>query len=230
MNEGSLSLFIEDLEETAERWIPAMEASSMPAPVKKDILGCGNYGCAFGTIDPRIMVKLTSSQNEAEFLNYQKEAKFNGVVSVHFVLYLGRKIGWMIWRDRLDSCCESAVGSLLVEHDLRHETFDAGVLAGRKFKAWDESVYGKAMSKYEALLRTGSNEAIQEICLKIAEIPGLRDIGQGLHDMAEYNDLFLGDLHLGNIGRFENYDQLIIFDGEPTGNDLILNEYPIPEV
>ena len=223
-------LFIEDMQETSERWLPAMEEAGMPVPDKDDVLGCGNYGCAFGSTDPKIMVKFTTSDDEANFMNYQKEARFGGIVSVHFVLSLGRNGGYLIWRDRLDTCCDVAVRSLLIEHDLPHERFDYLVTKELFHAAWEASVYGVAIQKnYASRLEKGTRKEIQDGCEKMTEIPGLRDLANGLMDMAEY-DLFLSDIHIKNVGKFENYDQLIVFDGQPEGDTNKLNEYPIPEV
>jgi hypothetical protein len=63
----------------------------------------------------------------------------------------------------------------------------------------------------------------------MAEVPGLRDLANGLMDIAEY-DLFMSDMHINNVGRFNSYDQLVVFDGQPTGDTRMLGEYPIPEV
>ena len=221
-------LFISDMQKTSERWLPAMEEAGMPVPDKDEVLGCGMYGCAFGSTDPEIMIKFTTSNAEADFMNYQKEARFGGIVSVHFVLNLGRT-GYLIWRDRLDTCCDVAVRSLLIEHDLPHTKFDQMVERGDSF-TWDFSVYGVALQKnYASRLEKGTKEEIQDGCAKMAEIPGLQDLANGLMDMAEY-DLFLSDIHIKNVGKFENYDQLIVFDGQPEGDTDRLNEYPIPEV
>jgi hypothetical protein len=221
--------FIEDMQETSERWLPAMEEAGMPVPDKHKVLGCGNYGCAFGSTDPKIMVKFTTSNAEANFMNYQKEARFGGIVSVHFVLSLGRT-GYLIWRDRLDTCCDVAVRSLLIEHDLSHARFDSLIAEEKFHSAWDFSVYGVALQKnYASRLEKGTREEIQDGCAKMAEIPGLQDLANGLMDMAEY-DLFLSDIHIKNVGKFENYNQLIVFDGQPEGDTDILMQYPIPEV
>ena len=221
--------FIKDLKETAARWLPFMEAAEMPVPDKDDVLGCGMYGCVFGSTDPKITVKYTTSRDEAEFLHAQKEIRISGIVGVHLVLQLGR-LGFLIWRVRLDTCCEVAVRSLLIQHELPYERFDQLVEQGRAHDAWEASVYGKALYKnYESLLRNGTKEEIQDGCARMAEVPGLRDLANGLMDIAEY-DLFLSDMHIKNVGRFKSYDQLIVFDGQPTGDTRMLGEYPIPEV
>jgi hypothetical protein len=221
--------FINDLKETAERWIPAMEAADMPVPDKDDVLGCGMYGCAFGSTDPKIMVKYTTSRDEAEFMHAQKEIRISGIVGVHLVLQLGR-VGFLIWRERLDACCDVAVRSLLIQHELPHENFDHFVKQKSFHSAWEASVYGTALQKnYESLLRSGTKEEIQDGCARMAEVPGLRDLANGLMDIAEY-DLFMSDMHINNVGRFNSYDQLVVFDGQPTGDTRMLGEYPIPEV
>jgi hypothetical protein len=220
--------FIDDLKETAERWLPAMEEAGMPVPDKDEVLGCGMYGCAFGTTDPKIMVKYTRSGEEAEFMQFQQEVHISGIVSVHLVLQLGR-VGFLVWRERLDACCAEAVRSLLIQHRLPHKNFDRDVKTS-PYDAWDDSVYGKALKKdYESLLAKGTVEQIQESCARMSEIPGLRDLANGLMDMAEY-ELFLSDMHIKNVGRFEVYDQLIVFDAQPEGNVDLLRQYPIPEV
>jgi hypothetical protein len=43
-------------------------------------------------------------------------------------------------------------------------------------------------------------------------------------------DFFISDIHIKNVGKFENYNQLIVFDGQPEGDTDILMQYPIPEV
>jgi hypothetical protein len=205
----------------------------MPQPDK--VLGCGNYGCVFETSKQNIALKFTTNADEAVFFNFQKEAKISGIVNIRFVLNVNRS-GFLIWRDRLDTCCYDAIKSLLIEHGIPDTNYRNRDLN------WNLCEYGAAFEFYESSIYTRSKRKIQKQCENIASIPGLRDIGNGLYELSEMN-MALSDIHAKNVGRFQNYDQLIIFDAEsefydnttdslewPQVSESLLNQYPIQTV
>jgi len=188
----------EDLEATYEVWGPVAENLDLGLPDTEQMLGCGNFGCAFGTTKENQVFKVTSNRNEAELMAIQKQTGVMGLVSVQHVLEISYR-EFMIWRDRLDMCCIEALRSLREELGL------------------PKSIIGL----WDTALREYANtqpDQVQEFCEYMSELPGLRDIGNGMFDLAEQN-IQLDDLHDKNIGRFMNHDQLIIFDAEASTLD-----------
>lgn len=225
---------LQTIRDSIDRWFPVAKERGLPMPLSGTlddfVLGCGMYGCVFQTEDPKIVIKFTRDDSEAEMLNFQQNMSLPGIVPVHFVLKMTKIQSWraeyLIWRDRLDMCCSEAVKSLMVEHDLLN-----WVLTDSDW-GWEPSdQYGIALRTYKSLLeaRNVSKEEIQDFCDEMSGIPGLRDIANGLHELANF-DVYLDDIHMKNVGRFNDYDQLIIFDATATGDTDKLSEYPIEEI
>lgn len=214
--------YSQKIKQIINKCTPVIEKNKLPAPKPNEILGCGNNGCVFETADPDIVMKFTRERDEAVFLNFQKHAGISGIINVKFVINI-INYGFLIWRDRLDLCCDKAIKTLLKEHGFSKQNYDPK-------RGWYSCEYGRVFKIYENLVAYGEiTPENTTYCDEIASIPGLRDIGNGLGALAD-NGLFLTDIHEKNVGRYKNYDQLIIFDALPIGDESFWRSYKIEKI
>src|SRR6185295_8057189 len=153
--------------------------------------GCGAYGCALPTLDPNIVIKVTTDETEAEFAQkLSKKLIVPVVVKYEAAMPLGdqhqgRPIT-LLWRE---------------------EAKDIGKLRGKPEDAVADQ-HAAAQDAYELIVKrqTGAElraalanwERKTEAMGKFAE---LRYLSNGL--LVNYRELgvFLGDIHAGNVGR-----------------------------
>lgn len=181
-------------------WLPIL--ASVKSDPRGSIIGevheygCGAYGCVIPTLDPKIVMKLTADDTEAEFAaNISRTlvsrvcVRYPMVVETHLKDPQGAPI-YFLWRDAAEHV--GKVGKILGRRALeyikaQHEAGDAAYQAifhqrpgiGRLLTAWAESC--------EAMARQ-------------TEVPELRPLGEGLVEVWGQQSLLMGDIHTGNVG------------------------------
>lgn len=155
--------------------------------------GCGAYGCVFPTIDPSVVMKVTTDDTEAQFAR-DLAATLVAPVCVRYHAFLetsaqhaGRRV-YFLWRDsadhvgELDEVVGEAAGQFI---DTQHEAAQAAYLA----------LYRKRPA--EALLARW-----RATCLAMAEsgIAEIDPLGRGLMRVFDEQGIFFGDIHGGNLG------------------------------
>jgi hypothetical protein len=187
--------FVRVLERQADLWKPFARQNNLPMPITKNVVGCGFFGCIFETTMPGVGLKITRAYDEASFFAWQQSAQTVGIVPVHAVAGLpGLTEYYLIWRDLLDDCCEGAVYSLW------QRMINKGHL---------NPDFGKVLLKQR--MDTSLEEQMANGIELVEHYEGMNDIGHTLIDAAE-SGYVIFDLHPNNLGRWLDYDQLIIFD------------------
>ena len=74
------------------------------------------------------------------------------------------------------------------------------------------ATYSHHIRAYE--LTVDEDDEGEEALIKMSRVPGLRDLANGLLSLIEFNRMSVADIHIRNVGVFNNYDQLIVFDAE----------------
>lgn len=199
--------FVRVLERQADLWKPFARQNNLPMPITKNVVGCGFYGCIFETTVPGVGLKITRAYDEASFFAWQQSAQTVGIVPVHAVAGLpGLTEYYLIWRDLLDDCCEGAVNKLWLR------MIDKGHL---------NPDFGKVLLKQR--MDTSLEEQMANGIELVEHYEGMNDIGHALINAAE-SGYVIFDLHPNNLGRWLDYDQLIIFDaGFKVKNEI----YPV---
>jgi len=192
---GDAARYQRKLDMYALEWMPVAHENNLPMPLLDEPIGCGFYGCVFKTQQPEIAMKYTESYDEATLMNWQIDARIPGLVPTFFVLQI-RRNSFLIWRMLLDQCCGLA----------RETLMDEGLLDKDEGR-WDNLLTNQSM-------RMTPRDAIKN-GRKIAAVKGLRDIGLGIIKAAKAGHVIF-DLHMNNLGRWMDYDQLIIFDAGLT--------------
>ncbi len=160
--------------------------------------GCGAYGCVLPTLDPKIVLKLTTDSTEAEFAGELASTLVAPiVVQYHTVLRLatkhqGRTV-YLLWRESAE-----AVGE--IESELGREAAD--LISIQHAAAQDVLHLIQRGAPIERISAAAS--AWLDTCEQIADnddVPELAPLGRGLVSVFAEQRIFFGDVHTGNLGR-----------------------------
>lgn len=163
--------------------------------------GCGAYGCVLPTLDPEIVLKITTDDTETEFAEQFSHTLASPiVVEYHHVLRLPKKRAGrnvtLLWRESA-----TAVGDLGSELGT-----DALELVSQQHAA------AQTVLK---IIVAGSGEIGDSIsawlyaCEQMAEVPEIEMLARGMITVFMQQRIFFGDVHEGNLGR-------VYRDGKPV--------------
>jgi hypothetical protein len=194
--------FVKLEEQVPPQWLPKLTATKasrgrISATMKE--YGCGAYGCVLPTLDPKVVLKLTTDETEAQFAHEMAD-KLTAPVVVKYHLaralpekYKGRP-SFLLWRDSADHVgkVEQAIAeeggtnptvveeAISAQHRAAQEAFDA-LHEGRDAR--------KLIQKWE--------DAAREMGLMV---PELKELAEGMITNLHKDKVFFGDVHAGNIG------------------------------
>jgi len=199
---GLLAKHFEFLEENVPaQWLPKLtnvaggkRAEKITAAMKE--YGCGAYGCVLPTLDPKVVLKVTTDDTEYQFAK-DIAHRLAVQVTVEYQLamdipekYKERSV-YLLWRDSADhvgeidkvskkraNVVENAVD---VQHKAAQQAYTAlhsGVSAQDEIDTWVEAC--RDMGK---------------------TVPELHALSLGMIKNLQKNKVFMGDVHAGNIGR-----------------------------
>lgn len=205
----------ETLEDTVPAiWLPrlgemvAVADGGVEASV--DEYGCGAYGCVFPTLDPAVVMKVTSDSTEAEFaarlsstLSRPVCVKYHTVIDTNEVYKRGHV--YLLWRDsaehvgKIEQYLDDKWGSPCADY--------AADLIDTQWKA--------AQLLFRAVMRGDSPTTLKplidgwleqcDILATQADVPELNQLGEmGAVFVAQR--IFFGDVHNGNIGMVKRPD------------------------
>ena len=194
--------FVKLEEQIPPKWLPKLTSTStqrgkLVAAMKE--YGCGAYGCVLPTLDPNVVLKLTTDDTEAQFAHdLADKLAAPVVVKYHLTfalpdVYKGRQV-YLLWRDSAEHVDkveqtiaeEGGADPVLVEaaiatqHAAAQEAFealDAGQPAEKLLKKWEKATREMGES-----------------------VPELRELAEGMITNLHTNKVFFGDVHGGNIG------------------------------
>lgn len=199
--------FVELEENIPAKWLPKLTKPTvsrgrLTAAMKE--YGCGAYGCVLPTLDPAVVLKLTTDDTEAEFAHtLANKLSAPVVVKYHMTRelpdrYKGRP-SFLLWRDSADHVGE--VEQTIAEEGGTDPTVvDDAINAQHKAAqaAYDALYDGKPAEK----LIQKWEDAAREMGLMV---PELRELADGMITNLKKNKVFMGDVHSGNIGRVNGH-------------------------
>jgi hypothetical protein len=184
-------------------WLPAVDSvkrgrgGAVVSKVKE--YGCGVYGCVIPTLDPLIVMKLTTDDTEAQFAADVAATLVAPIcVAYHMVLetrvkHERRKV-YLLWRDSADD-----VGRIRYEPN------------GDWAVHYINKQHAAAQVAFQALRAQGMTKETDRLLVEWAEsceamarqtqFPGLRELGEGLVENWGQLSILFGDIHEGNLGR-----------------------------
>lgn len=165
----------------------------LPEPDFDTVLGKGFYGTVFATSDPKRVVKMTKDHDEGLLMAAQMSWGLLGVVPCSGALHMpGDR--WVLWKETLDH-----VGVLAwVEKGV--EDF---------IPAWRDLT--RMIEDRDPDLGKDPVDALYDMA---EACPALRDICETCVGLYDAYGKIPGDMHEGNFGCWDNYDQLILFDAQ----------------
>lgn len=185
------------------QWLPVL--ASVKVTPEGEIVGeieeygCGAYGCVLPTGDPKIVLKLTADDTEAEFAA-DLANDLAAPICVRYPLVVRMPVTdpsgaplFFLWRDAADHVGKigKQLGKLAKRYiDTQHQAGDAAYRAlydgapeaGRLLTLWLETC--------EAMARQ-------------TEVPEIRPLGEGLVEVWAQQNILFGDIHAGNLGLVE---------------------------
>lgn len=192
----TLAKTFEQLEEKVPaKWLPKLEdVTSARSTLKGQTheLGCGAYGCVLPTLDPKVVLKITTDETEAEFaarlsktLHVPVVVKYELAMSVPGAQHQGRDI-FLLWREEASEVggitgptddlvnAQHAAAQLCYELIYNDET---GPELRDALDQWEEALEAMAKDRSLTYLATGM-------------LTNFRELGIGLFDV-----------HAGNVGK-----------------------------
>lgn len=178
------------------KWMPMLSSvraqrGRITARMKE--LGCGAYGCVLPTLDPGIVLKVTTDPTEAEFAAELADTLVVPVVVEYKMVvrlaakFQGRTI-YLLWREAADQVGEISHPAIDRQHAAAQDVYTTLVHGGtpkREMAAWFAAVD------------------------QMAKDDRLRYLAEGLVRVYLEQGIFFGDLHSGNLG-------VVRRDGKPT--------------
>jgi hypothetical protein len=160
--------------------------------------GCGVYGCVLPSLDPKIVIKLTTDDSEADFAkNLASKLAAQVTVKYHLIAALPEKhkrmATFMLWRDSADH-----VGDI---------DKVMGKRADRVERAIDKQ-HKAAQAAYRAMMAgKPAMKLIQKWEKSVADmgdkVPELGELASGMIENLHRNQVFMGDVHAGNLGMVD---------------------------
>lgn len=187
-------------------WLPKIDElrrgrSAILAKVQE--YGCGAYGCVFPTLDPHVVLKVTSDETEAQFaaqiagtLSRPICVRYHAAVSVP-VKHKGSHVH-LLWRDSADHV--GKIGDVLWAQDgtgpaALDYIHEQHVDAGSAFLAiHDKAPTDVIRSRIRRWLASLETMAAQD------DVPALATLASGMIAVYQTQRVFFGDVHSGNLG------------------------------
>jgi hypothetical protein len=217
-----LATSYETLEEMGvpARWLPkltdvqARRGSAIGAHVHE--YGCGAYGCVFPTIDPKVVLKITADDTEAQFAADLSPILERPIcVAYHMVLRpegardnRGSQV-YLLWRESADLV--GKIGKTLGR--VATDFIDRQHAAGQSAYKIISDVYAPHMigrvtrEESQAVRRViGAWLETCEAMARQTRVPELRELGDGLVEVYRVQRILFGDIHGGNLGLVKRPD------------------------
>ncbi len=203
-------------------WLPKLTrvkghgAHDVTAQVKE--YGCGVYGCVLPTLDPKVVLKVTSDDTEAQFAQNYSPTLVDPVVVDYFAIvplktrHKGRPV-YLLWRESAKYVgeVETVVGPHAADLiDIQH--------------AAAADVLHLVLDKADRRHIEGAAEVWLDTLEQIAdEVPELESLAKGMMSIYRQMGVFIGDVHLGNLGVVtrDGKDQWVITD---PGNVIVFRK------
>ena len=185
------------------KWLPKLTNTKgargkMVAAMKE--YGTGAYGTVLPTLDPKVVLKLTTDSTEFEFAN-ELAANLTAQVTCEYHLVAGLpekhqgRDTYLLWRDAADH-----VGKL-------GEFLDAHGRDGDAAEALIDRQHLAAQAVYVAFLDGDNARGLikewEVTARAMAKIPELAELADGMIINLHEDKVFLSDLHGGNIGLID---------------------------
>lgn len=180
-------------------WMPKFEATHKARGSKIDVelaeYGTGAYGTVMPTLDPGVVMKLTSDPSEAKFATEIADTLPTPCVThYHLAVKLeggerhGRPV-YLLWRESAENVGEvDKIAGQRAEDAInkQHQAAQAAYIAADD---GDTDAYGELVQKW------------RDACLKMSRVPELEYVAIGMIRAWDEQGIFISDVHGGNLGQ-----------------------------
>jgi hypothetical protein len=205
-----------------KQWMPKLEqvkARGETIIARNKELGCGAYGCALPTLDPKIVLKVTTDSTEAEFaakisptLVVPICVKYEAAMMLPYE-HQGRPIA-LLWREeakdigKLKGHADQLVGD---QHVTAQAAFDL-ILAFQQGDTSSEEMMATVKRWTESLQAMTSNSELEWLAT-------------GMLTVYAKQGVFFGDIHAGNLGKCMRDDKMRWVITDP-GHVVVIGDAP----
>jgi len=172
------------------KWLPKLTETGarrgrMTATLKE--YGCGVYGCVLPTLDPQVVVKVTTDETEVQFATeIASTLSVRVTVDYHLAMKLaalreGRQV-YVLWRESAEDVGKLEGNDLI---DAQHEAAEAAYVEMYKTGSTTRAAIKRWRQTVEAM----------------AADPELTFLARGMLRVFDEGGVFFGDIHGGNIGK-----------------------------
>ncbi len=171
--------------------------------------GCGKYGCVYPTLDPNVVLKITTDDTEAEFAANLSSTLVQPICTEYYrvarlaLTHKGYPV-YLLWRQdahdvgRLYEVIEDRIGPDAAD--------DAASLLIAQHKI-AQSAYMIVKGHEFGDLKAAMNDWVMAVAeLAVSGIPILEQLFQGVLEVYNEQQIFFGDLHQGNLGAVTDAD------------------------
>lgn len=226
---GILERVWHTLQAKTPQWMPRLDIlqaegdNTLVGEVRE--FGCGQYGCVYPTVDPKVVLKITTDDTEAEFAAQLAPTLVRPICTDYYkvvtlnVKHEGRDV-FILWRQEahlvggiLEAISESQG---LEAHNRAHELLwmqhhnaqiAYAIMNGRQDMLLDMEDFVEALTKHQlqTLKRGDTQAAVKAWVASVADLavspfPELNTLFKGIHQVYFQQHIFFGDLHDGNLG------------------------------
>lgn len=187
-------------------WIDKINSNGYLEPY--EILKFGNVGCIARTSNPKIVMKITDKEEEAQILEYLKDNPCEGFANVYEVLQIwdGQTKIWFIWREYFDIVGEEAFQEVAKNNSLEPKNFQDKLL--KMIKTYENNVLDDPIPFIE----------------KMKKQKGFDKAAQSIMELTS-RGLIISDLRLGNIGTNIGSGDLYVFDSMINTSSYLPEDY-----
>lgn len=241
------------LQSSVPQWMPRLDMlqaegdNTLVGEVRE--FGCGQYGCVYPTVDPKVVMKITTDDTEAEFAADLAPTLIHPICTDYYkvvdlnVKHDGRKVH-ILWRQeahlvgQILGAIEEAHG--LEVHNRAHELLwmqhtnaqIAYAIMNRqrnKLLGMEDYVEALTQRQLSTLKKADAQQATKAWVAAVADlavsgIPELNVLFQGILDVYYQQHIFFGDLHDGNLGAVHAPDGGVRWVITDPGHIAVINQ------
>ncbi len=183
------------------KWLPKISKTTakgkkLVADIKE--YGCGVYGCVMPTLDPAVVLKITTDDTEAQFaMELASKMPPNVVTKYELAIELpddhqGRNV-YLLWRESADHVGE--INKVLGKQADAAVDNQHGIAQDALREAWD---IDKGKGDYQTLVECLASWLAALHVMSVN--PQLKELADGMRNAFIDHRVFMGDVHGGNLG------------------------------
>jgi hypothetical protein len=210
--------------------------------------GCGFYGCVYPTVDPRVVMKITTDDTEAEFASNLSPTLIHPVCTDYYKVvelnlqHDGRKV-YILRRQEahlvgkiLEAIAEAhghktldrAFELIWMQHKNAEIAYQIMKGARKRLIALDDYIEQLTPRQLNTLKKADATKAAREWAssvadLAVSDIPELSGLFRDILEVFHRQHILFGDVHNGNLGAIHSPDGGVRWVITDPGHVAVIN-------